>query len=186
MNTIWADRTGVHDALTTTAELAAWLTAVGEQLLNGTGKRLTAVRGEDLQAFREFRSALRRLAADITQDERVCVVETLDRRGARWATDVVNTAAAAAPPVPKLSWPDRVAHRSVPPGVRPPVAVLAGVAASAIELLGAPNGRELRACLAPGCVLYFVKDHPRREWCSDSCGNRARARRHYARHRSAH
>jgi predicted RNA-binding Zn ribbon-like protein len=31
--------------------------------------------------------------------------------------------------------------------------------------------------------LYFVKRHPRREWCSAGCGNRARVARHYHRHR---
>jgi hypothetical protein len=46
-----------------------------------------------------------------------------------------------------------------------------------------PDSPRLRACQAPGCVLYFVKDHPRREWCSTACGNRARAARHYRRHR---
>ncbi|WP_433236869.1 CGNR zinc finger domain-containing protein [Streptosporangium sp. CA-135522] len=39
---------------------------------------------------------------------------------------------------------------------------------------------DLRACHAPGCVLFFVKDHHRREWCSAACGNRARAARHYS------
>ncbi|HEY0690395.1 MAG TPA: CGNR zinc finger domain-containing protein [Kribbella sp.] len=29
-----------------------------------------------------------------------------------------------------------------------------------------------------------MKDHPRREWCSTTCGNRARAARHYARRTS--
>ena len=33
----------------------------------------------------------------------------------------------------------------------------------------------VRACYAPGCVLYFMKTHPRREWCSVACGNRVRA-----------
>jgi predicted RNA-binding Zn ribbon-like protein len=37
----------------------------------------------------------------------------------------------------------------------------------------------LQACLAPGCILYFARTHPRREWCSVECGNRARAARHY-------
>jgi predicted RNA-binding Zn ribbon-like protein len=32
-------------------------------------------------------------------------------------------------------------------------------------------------------VLYFVKTHPRREWCSVACGNRVRAARHYQRGR---
>jgi predicted RNA-binding Zn ribbon-like protein len=42
---------------------------------------------------------------------------------------------------------------------------------------------DLRACGAPGCVLMFVKDHPRREWCSVACGNRARQARLTARRR---
>ena len=28
------------------------------------------------------------------------------------------------------------------------------------------SASELRLCGAPGCVLLFVRDHPRREWCS--------------------
>jgi predicted RNA-binding Zn ribbon-like protein len=34
---------------------------------------------------------------------------------------------------------------------------------------------------APGCVLLYVSDHPRRQWCSNACGNRARQARHYRR-----
>src|SRR6267154_2201100 len=55
---------------------------------------------------------------------------------------------------------------------------LAGIAQQAVALL-ADHGDKLRACHAPGCILYFVKSHPRREWCSVACGNRARAARHY-------
>ena len=40
---------------------------------------------------------------------------------------------------------------------------------------------ELRVCGAPGCVLMFARDHTRREWCSNACGNRARQARHYRR-----
>ena len=60
--------------------------------------------------------------------------------------------------------------------------VLAALAADAIDLLTSPHHDELRTCGAPRCVLMFLKDHPRREWCSDSCGNRARQARHYERH----
>jgi predicted RNA-binding Zn ribbon-like protein len=182
MNTIWADRSDVHDALTTTAELSAWLAAVADRLTNG-GTPITGVREQDLEEFRELRSALRRLAAEVTGDERARSREALDRRGPRWATDVLNTASAAAPPIARLSWPDRIARRSGPAGVRTPVAALSTIAAAAVDILGAPDAGGLRACPAPGCVLYFVKDHPRREWCSASCGNRARAQRHYQRHR---
>jgi predicted RNA-binding Zn ribbon-like protein len=60
---------------------------------------------------------------------------------------------------------------------------LAALAADAIALLTGPGREELRACGAPGCVLMFLKDHPRRTWCSSTCGNRARQARHYARAR---
>jgi predicted RNA-binding Zn ribbon-like protein len=61
--------------------------------------------------------------------------------------------------------------------------VLAAFATDAIDLLTGPHRQDLRACGAPGCVLLFLKDHPRREWCSAACGNRARQARHYARTR---
>jgi predicted RNA-binding Zn ribbon-like protein len=60
---------------------------------------------------------------------------------------------------------------------------LAQVAEQAVALLGGADATRLRACYAPGCVLYFVKTHPRRAWCSVACGNRVRAARHYQRAR---
>jgi predicted RNA-binding Zn ribbon-like protein len=59
---------------------------------------------------------------------------------------------------------------------------LSVIAGLGIDLV-AGDETPLRACYAPGCVLYFVQDHPRREWCSTACGNRVRAARHYRRHR---
>src|SRR5438105_1450694 len=59
--------------------------------------------------------------------------------------------------------------------------ILAAIATDAIDLITSSRLTGLRACGAPGCVLLFVKDHPRREWCSAACGNRARQARHYAR-----
>ncbi len=58
---------------------------------------------------------------------------------------------------------------------------LAAIARDAISLLAGPRRAQLRACQGPGCIQFFVKDHPRREWCSAGCGNRARAARHYRR-----
>jgi predicted RNA-binding Zn ribbon-like protein len=45
----------------------------------------------------------------------------------------------------------------------------------------------LRHCAGDGCILHFLDSSRsgRRQWCSmDVCGNRAKARRHYARARS--
>jgi predicted RNA-binding Zn ribbon-like protein len=69
--------------------------------------------------------------------------------------------------------------RAVPEHGGPPVvAALAEIAQGAVDLL---TGAEVQRCHAPRCILFFVKTHPRQEWCSDACGNRMRAARHYAR-----
>jgi predicted RNA-binding Zn ribbon-like protein len=108
-----------------------------------------------------------------------------DRAPDRAAVDALNRASARAPRSAAAGW-----RRGKPPrplvrfhATRRADIVLAAVAADAIELVtGADRGR-LRICGAPGCVLAFVKDHPRREWCSGLCGNRARQARHYRRSR---
>lgn len=55
-----------------------------------------------------------------------------------------------------------------------------------LDLLQSPQLPLLRRCQGPGCGWLFLdrtRSHTRR-WCSSSdCGNRDRARRHYARHR---
>ncbi|WP_033431378.1 CGNR zinc finger domain-containing protein [Saccharothrix syringae] len=98
------------------------------------------------------------------------------------ALALVNETAARVPRAPRLEWgdPPRVDYRdTADPGDR----LLAGLATAVIEFLGGPEGARLRACPAPRCVRYFVKDHPRQEWCKPSCGNRARVSRHYHRAR---
>lgn len=185
MNTIWANRAGVHDALTTPAELSAWLTAVGHRLFVGGDGAAAAVRRRDVKEFARLRAALRRLAVEVTGDTRPRAIDATGGHDAEWAATVLNTASAAAPPTPTLLWPGRVARLSAPAGIRAPAAALSAIAGTAVGLLGGPDSELLRACQAPGCVLYFVKDHPRREWCSTACGNRARAARHYSRHRKA-
>ena len=174
MNTVWADRHGVHEALATPADLARWLTAT-----DLTGPE-PAVTGSDLDTAIALRDALRRLAALKTEDPRPAARSATRNVGA--AVHVVNQTAAAGPRRDTLDiLGDQLRLRPTAPTTDPAVA-LATVAAEAVALLTAPD-LVLNACQAPGCVLYFVKDHPRREWCSTACGNRARAARHYRRHR---
>ncbi|GAB2547915.1 CGNR zinc finger domain-containing protein [Nocardia heshunensis] len=61
--------------------------------------------------------------------------------------------------------------------------VMAGLADATVEFFTGPVASQIRTCPAPRCVRYFLKSHPRQEWCSVACGNRARAARHYAQHR---
>ncbi|HEY5833083.1 MAG TPA: CGNR zinc finger domain-containing protein [Streptomyces sp.] len=73
--------------------------------------------------------------------------------------------------------------RRCPGRTRPPARLARGSRPLGHRLSRRPERDLLRACPAPRCVRYFVKQHPRREWCRPSCGNRARVARHSARRR---
>jgi predicted RNA-binding Zn ribbon-like protein len=177
MNTIHADRGAVLDALGTTGDLAEWLVDTG--LLD----RKRRVTREDLERARSLRDALRRLAGAVTSGSRGPDGSAID--GIDDAIAVVNATASAAPDPPRVRLIDGRLQRH-PEMVGPPVAgALSRVAAEAVELLTDSGAPPLGACHGPGCVLFFVKDHPRREWCSPACGNRARVARHYRRHHPA-
>jgi putative stress-induced transcription regulator len=74
MNTIGLDRDGVRDALESDADVTAWLRAVEDRIGADTGITLgrldeDAVRPVAVR-MREVRDALRRLAAEMTEDPR--------------------------------------------------------------------------------------------------------------------
>jgi len=102
------------------------------------------------------------------------------------AVAAINRASAGAPssPMAVAVPPGTLVRRTDHHGAELAAVVLAAFARDAIELLTGPQAADLRACGAPGCILLFVKDHPRREWCSNACGNRARQARHYRRVRN--
>jgi predicted RNA-binding Zn ribbon-like protein len=179
MNTIWADRDGVHDALDNPAGVTSWLLAT-EACSTGKARVTQSVAGE----LRLLRDALRALAAHATQDDRTSAASAIADRSR--AIRVLNRASASAPAWSQLSWPaDTQPHKGKRSTHAPADAAVSAIAEQAVELFAGPLLAELRACHAPGCVLYFVRDHPRREWCSAGCGNRARVARHYRRHRAA-
>lgn len=190
MNTIWADRSGVHDALSTDAEVLAWLRAVGPRLAGeapGVATWLGADQPVDLGntaiELRRLRDALRRLTAESTQDPRPAAASAISEHDQ--ALKVLNQVAATSPSWPTLRWPPgarpgRTLHFARPAGT----GIASLLAAEFITMLSSGSQPRLRACLAPGCVLYFVKEHNRREWCSTTCGNRARAARHYRRRKN--
>ena len=183
MNTLWADRDGVHDVLDHRSGLTGWLGAVATRLPVGAQPR--RVQAEDAATFRQLRDALRRLAAERTADPRPGAVNPSIPAVVAEAARVLNNALALAPAIARLSWPDGELTSAAPTGASPAVAALSAIAADGAAQLSREHLDRLRACLAPGCVLYFVQDHPRREWCSTACGNRARAARHYARHKTS-
>lgn len=179
MNTIWADAGGVHDDLMTQAALRDWLIAVGYADADTPGEPGP----HELTSARRLRDSLRRLAAFCTDDSRPAAQSPV--RSVREAVQTVN-AALTHLPRPQLAIRDEKLQRGNTPPTSATTAALAEIADDAIELLTGANATKLHACQASRCVLYFVKSHPRREWCSHACGNRVRAARHYQRIRAQH
>jgi predicted RNA-binding Zn ribbon-like protein len=176
MATIWADTSGAHDDLGGGEDLDAWLDAVG---VERSGDHATAA---ELALALRLRDAVRRLAAQVTNDQRPAAASaTADVRA---AVRDVNEAVTHLP-VPQLAFTDGVLRENASNDSSAVTAGLARIARESIALLGGADAAELRACNAPGCVLYFMKTHPRREWCSVACGNRVRAARRYDKVRSA-
>ncbi|MEI6252351.1 MAG: ABATE domain-containing protein [Mycobacteriaceae bacterium] len=172
MNTIWADTSGIHDDLATTADVRDWLMATE------VCDRITSCSRRELQRARLLRDALRRLAAFLTVDPRQAAQSPLADLDE--AMNAVNALTADTQP-DRLTLRHGHLTRVDATSVSPATTALAKVATEAVHLLTGPDASRLRACQAPGCVLYFVKAHPRREWCSEACGNRTRAARHYQR-----
>lgn len=174
-STHYAVRGRPRDGIDSPERLLDWLRANAVRLgVDPTEPRLAVgIDAAALAGFRLLRDAVRGIAAATTEGK---------PPGAGLIAEL-NRAAAAAPRWPVLEVDGT--GRSVAERTRsaPARAALAAIARDAIDLFGGPRRADLRACHGPGCVLFFVKDHPRREWCSTGCGNRARAARHYLRHR---
>jgi predicted RNA-binding Zn ribbon-like protein len=184
MNTVTVGRDGVRDALEDDGGAAAWLRAVaariGAEAGTGPGQLDEDAVRSAAGALRELRDALRRLAAEATGDPRPpATAPELTR------PEAIATLNALAKTRPELVWP-----AGGDPSRAYRVHGTAGLAVELIahqgvNLLAGPGRDRLRPCLAPNCLLFFAKDHARREWCSPECGNRARVARHYQRHHRA-
>ncbi|MDQ3630944.1 MAG: ABATE domain-containing protein, partial [Actinomycetota bacterium] len=167
-NLRFAIRGREYDGLTAPADLAAWLGRVGERLPYPMHARdLAGVGPAHLAMARDLRDAIRRLLSAAVSGA------SFDAS----AAEVLNRVVREAPDWHELSvHPVRGAF--IRSGADPVRAALSTVASDAVGLLGGSQAATLRACGAPGCVLYFRKDHPRRTCCSARCSNRVRAARH--------
>jgi predicted RNA-binding Zn ribbon-like protein len=102
------------------------------------------------------------------------------------AVALVNGLSSSAPVRVQLDVTDPgrpIARTSASPG-NPTVAILAGIARSAIELVGGPDRDRLRRCEAPRCGRFFLQERGGQRWCGPACGNRARVARYHERRRS--
>ncbi|MFF6786617.1 ABATE domain-containing protein [Streptomyces sp. NPDC012510] len=170
---------GIADDLADAAGLAAWVRGHAD-VLPGVGSL-----GDEagLVAVRDLRAAVRTLFAHAVGPGEPGPADAPRLLPVPEALARLNAAAALAPTVPVLTWaPDTepVVRHEPTAGED---ALTAALARAALAFLASPERRRLRACHAPRCVRYFLKEHPRQEWCKPSCGNRARVARHHERHR---
>ncbi len=169
VNSLHASPAGTVDHLADTGALDDWLLDRG-LLTEHASPDHDAVAG-----FHALRTATRALL--------LARIEHRSPPGA--AVRTINTAASTTPGTPILVWADGTppAHAwNATPGSTPLDRALSAIGADAIELLCGERGDRLIACDGPRCVRIVLKDHPRRKWCSSTCGQRIRAARYYQRH----
>jgi predicted RNA-binding Zn ribbon-like protein len=170
-NTLFTGGDRPRDALATPAGLTRWVKTNAERIDAPSPRRFSA---GDLERARELRAIILTLFATAVDGGRpdAAIIRQLNRL------------AALASFTARLDWPSGEppeAHLS-PSGPGRVGVLLALLAQSAIDVLGGSGAGRLRRCEAPGCTTYYLKDHPRRAWCSPKCGNRVRVARHYQRH----
>ncbi|GAA2594551.1 MULTISPECIES: CGNR zinc finger domain-containing protein [Streptomyces] len=170
----------VTDDLADPAGLTAWITDHPGIVPGGEGFTADA---PTLTAVRDVRAAARALFAHAVRPGEPSPADAARLLPVPEALRRLNEAAARTPTVPVLAWSD-----TAEPVVRAAPAedgradLAAALARAVIGFLAGPDRQRLRACHAPRCVRYFLKEHPRQEWCKPSCGNRARVARHQERH----
>ncbi|MFE1952040.1 CGNR zinc finger domain-containing protein [Streptomyces sp. NPDC059524] len=177
---------GVADDLTTPDGLTAWVRERADALPAGTGFRADE---PALERVRDLRAAVRALFARAVRPGEPSPADARRLLPVPEALARLNAAAALCPVVPVLTWDtaddatplvqERAAQDAPPADL-----LVAALARAATAFLASEDRTRLRACHAPRCVRYFLKEHPRQEWCKPSCGNRARVARHHERHNS--
>ena len=172
---------GVADDLADAAGLTNWVRARPDTVPDAPG---FVADQASLTAVRDLRAAVRALFAHAVRPAEPSRADAARLLPVPEAVARLNAAAARTPTVPVLHWPEDAEpalHRKAADGAQDLTATLAQ---AAIAFLAGPDRQRLRACQAPRCVRYFLKEHPRQEWCKPSCGNRARVARHHDRHKA--
>jgi predicted RNA-binding Zn ribbon-like protein len=167
VNTLRDRHLGGRELLVDGAALTDWLALAGFRCVK------VRASDEELMTARSLREAV----------DRVTLVVVSGARPAARDVRLLNRVAAAPVPAPELRiGSDGLPRRALRQPAEPVAAALAVLAADAIDLVTGES--EVRICAAEDCGLRFVDGSPRRnrQWCAMSrCGNRAKARAHYAR-----
>ncbi|MBB5785305.1 CGNR zinc finger domain-containing protein [Nonomuraea jabiensis] len=178
VSTLRAERSGLVDRLADPDGMTAWVRTHVPDLADLT------VTEELRQETVRLRQAVRALFARAVAPGPPSRADAASLPAFEESLALVNATALAAPTAPQLRWDGEPSLDTAPATQAGPGAqLLARLATAAVEFLAGPDRALVRTCQAPRCVLYFVKEHPRQEWCSTGCGNRARAARHYREHK---
>lgn len=178
---------GVVDDLRTAEGVGAWVHAHAAALPLDAGFAGDEAGVGEVRAVRE---AVRALFARAVRPGEPSPADAQRLLPVADAVARLNEAAARVATAPVLSWPE---GDGAAPAVRDAVVsggasdvdlLVSALARAALAFLASADRQRLRACHAPRCVRYFLKEHPRQEWCKPSCGNRARVARHHERHQA--
>ncbi len=161
-------------------DLAAWSATAGlmpagrAAELERQAATLAASAEAVLERARALREALHRLFGECAAG----------RAPGKSELGILNAELARAPAIRGLAWADPGFVWSGAEAGSRLESVLWPLAWSAAELLTGGELKRIRACAGEGCgwLFYDTSRNLSRRWCAmDDCGNRAKARRHYAR-----
>jgi predicted RNA-binding Zn ribbon-like protein len=167
VNTLRDRYTVPREMLVSPAGLARWLVAAG------LADNRVRPGERDLQATRELREAIDRVLRAVAEGSRPTQADV------KLLNEYANAAHLPAPQL-RFDSEGRPALKTRRPE-KPIDAILAALAVDAINL--AVELPVIRICAAHDCGLRFLDSSPKRnrQWCSMArCGNRAKARNHYA------
>ncbi len=181
VNTVsWRASAAPVEGLGRYRDLAAWSAAAGlvsarrAAELERQAGTLAASAEAVLERARALREALHRLFGECAGGRPPGTSELA----------ILNAELARAPAIRGLAWADPgFVWSGAEAGTRLE-SVLWPLAWSAAELLTGGELKRIRACAGEGCgwLFYDTSRSLSRRWCAmDDCGNRAKARRHYAR-----
>ena len=173
-----------YDYLRGYADLVAWSQQAGlrtereAETLRQREARRPAAAGAVLREARALREAIYRLLAAQT---RGAVPPVADLAVLNGTLSRALVHARLEPAAEAIAWAWEAAEDALD-------AMLWPVATSAAALLASDEVKRVRECAGRDCAWLFLdttKNHSRRYCRAEGCGNRARARRHYARTRAA-
>ncbi len=165
-----------YEDLIAFARQAGYLSAPAAASLSRRARRRPAAAATALARIVEVREALYRLLVALGADRQADAAD-LERLNAVLPRALGSLRLAVEPCGWKWEWAASEAGWEAP---------LGPVLCSAVELLTAGDAARVRECASERCTWLFL-DRSRngsRRWCDmKTCGNRAKARRHYRRHR---